>query len=102
MADDHPQLGKSIEHAARDDGQKVHAALDCESVDRAVEAPFEEWANHLARRCVRMDVDGHVQGLRGFKDRPEFLVVEKFAACVRVDDRTLEAKPLYGALKFLG
>ena len=49
-----------------------------------------------------MDVDRHVQGLGGFKDRPIFLVVQIFVVRVGIDDHAVELQLVLGALDLLG
>jgi hypothetical protein len=48
-----------------------------------------------------VQIDRHVQRLRSFEDRPELLIVKVFAACMGVDDGSLQAERPNPAFEFL-
>jgi len=102
VPDDDPQPREPVEHPGGDDAQQVHPGLDGEPVDRAVQARLEQRADHGARRGVRVQVDGRVQGLRGLKDGPELRVIQVLAVSVRVDDDADQAEFARAALDLLG
>jgi hypothetical protein len=82
----HLQFWEPVEDAARDERQQMHAAFNGKSVNRPVKTARQQRSDHLARRCIRMNIDRNVQRPRGLEDRPEFPIVKICAIGVRIDD----------------
>jgi hypothetical protein len=102
VAEHYVESRKAIEHAAHDEPQRVQCGFDRKAEHGAVEPARHERLDHVVRRRVRVDVDGHVERLGRREDLPEFLVVEVLALRVRVHDRALEPEFAHAALELLG
>jgi hypothetical protein len=96
------QLGETVEHARRDDAQRMQARLHAEAVDGAVQAAFLERPIMLRWQRIGVQVDRRIQGLGGGKDVPELAVRQVLALRMRIDDHGIHAQLRHPALDFLG
>src|SRR5581483_4760458 len=76
VADHDFQLWEAIEHSTGDDGQQVHAGVDAESVDRAVQAASQQRLDQPFRGSVGVQVNRYVQCLGGGKNIPELRIIQ--------------------------
>jgi hypothetical protein len=99
VPDHEPQPREPVEHPGRDDPQQVHARLDAEPEDRAVQARLVQGLDHPVGGGVRVQVDRHVEPLGGLQHGPEPRVVEIAALHVRVGDHPAHAESGDGAFQ---
>ena len=102
VADDHAQFRETVEHARRDDAQRVQAGLDAEAVDGAVQPRFLKRLQHVGGQRIGVQVDRRVVRFGGGEDVPELRVGQVLALGVRVDDHGMDAQLRDTAFDLLG
>src|SRR5262245_5213668 len=103
VTEDDLEARVGIEHAGKDDAQKMAAGVDRKTPRRSLQLFVRR---KVSLDCVRvrhrrMQVDRNAELLRGLKDHPEFLVVEERALGVAMDHGALEPELGHAAFELL-
>jgi len=108
-ADDDLELRVPVERAPEDEPEDMDRGLDVPAPARSREHLGHRrreaavgCLDHRPGRLCRVKVDGDVQRLGVFQDRPEELVVEVAPPAVAVDERSLETVLADHPLQFVG
>src|SRR5579862_7121467 len=102
MAEDEGKARKGVEEPGEDETKEMRDRVHGEAPGcRRDLLVTREIGLRRGMRVARMEIDRHAQGLGRLEDRPEFLIVEKFAIAVAVDHRALETPILDRALELL-
>src|SRR5215469_14879581 len=108
MTDNDLEAGISVEHAAQDEPDALGRGFHRKTPGGAQDAGVFLYISLVVglddrgTGQSRVDVERHVEGLRPFIDRPEPLVVVKYAGGQAVDHRALEAELADRAFQFIG